>query len=84
MIIVTFVVFISRNINRINYEVGFYDYDIKSNIFHRINKDHFRLKNKFSNLLKNYENCLVDKGKCIDDKVFKVNKKYGKYIFIKK
>ena len=83
LIIITFTIFIYRNVNRINYEVKNYDYKPFQSFFYKINNNAFKLQNNLEYLINNYEECKNFNRNCKTNQTLKirVEKKYGKYIF---
>ena len=85
LIIITFTIFIYRNVNRINYEVKNYNYKPFKSFFYKINNNAFKLQNNLEYLINNYEECKNFNNNCKTNQTLKieVEKKYGKYIFFK-
>ena len=81
LVCITFLIFISRNIKRIFYEVKTYKYDPLKNVNYYIDSQHFGAQDKFNRLINNYEICKLDKEDCQKDNYFKIKKFFGKYIF---
>ncbi len=80
LISVTILIFISRNINRIYKEVEFYSYQPIKKTFYRIEENSFRIQEAMNELIVKYNNCQESINKC--DINIKVDKKYGKIIFL--
>ena len=76
-------IFVSRNIDRIIYEVNFYKATFNQNMFFFTDKKHFRIDNKLNELSQIYYNCNQSNDKCSNNEEFIVKKKYGKMILIK-
>ena len=76
-------IFVSRNIDRIIYEVNFYKATFNQNMFFFTDKKHFRIDNKLNELSQIYHNCNQSNDKCSNNEEFIVKKKYGKMILIK-
>ena len=76
-------IFVSRNIDRIIYEINFYKATFNQNMFFFTDKKHFRIDNKLNELSQIYHNCNQSNDKCSNNEEFIVKKKYGKMILIK-
>ena len=81
LISLVFLIFISRNVNRIYVEVKQYNYQPLKNVFYDINKDHYRLTDGIFELTKNYEKCILQKKDCNKKLAIEMRKFGGKYIF---
>ena len=57
MIIFSLVIFIGRNIYRINLEVNKYDYDLFNKPYYMVNKDYFRISQFIQEIKQQYEIC---------------------------
>ena len=74
------IVFVSRNIHRINNEKELYNYKPFTNPFYKIDERHFRLQKHVINLKNNYKACNIDDSQC-DDKISpNVKKSFGYYL----
>ncbi len=80
LIILSLIIFVGRNINRIHNETIKYGYDLFSYPFYNLGESHFRV-NKFMNkLLENYQNCNNEiKTNCEDFEIL-ISKKNNYYI----
>ena len=76
-------IFVSRNIDRIIYEINFYKATFNQNMFFFTDKKHFRIDNKLNELSQIYHNCNQSIDKCSNNEEFIVKKSYGKMILIK-
>ena len=76
-------IFIGRNVDRIIYEIDFYQANFKQNMFFFTDKRHFRIDNKLKDLSKIYNNCNPDIKNCSNNKDFVIKKAYGKMILIR-
>ena len=76
-------IFIGRNVDRIIYELDFYQANFKQNMFFFTDKKHFRIDNKLKDLSKIYNNCNPDINNCSNNKDFVIKKAYGKMILIR-
>ena len=76
-------IFVSRNIDRIIYEVNFYKATFNQNMFFFTDKKHFRIDKKLNELSKIYNNCNHDINECSNNQDFIIKKRYGKMILIR-
>ena len=84
LICLTALIFLSRNINRINDEINKYNYDPISNPKYRLDKQHFRIQEKLNAMIENFIICKSNELICDKDKSKKVKELYNnKYILIK-
>ena len=81
LIVITAIIFTSRNIDRLFYERTAYNYKPELNIFYKVDKNHFRIEREFNKLIKDYKNCLKINNEC-KKKNIKVNMFLNKYIFL--
>ena len=81
LIVLSLVIFIGRNINRINNEIKKYDYNLFSYPYYYLDDVHFRVDKFVDNILLNHQSC-IDKNKKICDsfKGISVSKKKNYYI----
>ncbi len=84
LIILSLVIFVGRNVNRIDNEAKKYNYNLFSNPYYRLDKVHFRVDKLINSLILNYQNCM-DKNKinCQSSNGISVNKKNFYYILKK-
>ena len=84
LIILSLVIFVGRNVNRIDNEAKKYNYNLFSNPYYRLDKVHFRVDKLINSLILNYQNCM-DKNKinCQSSNGISVNKKNIYYILKK-
>jgi len=82
-IILSIVIFVGRNVNRINDEVKKYDYNLFSYPYYYLDDKHFRVDKFIDNMVLSYESC-IDKNKinCEDFNGISVTKKF--YYILKK
>ena len=85
LIMLVFIIFLARNVTRIFKEIDQYHYKPLKNVYYHLDKNHFRINNKFSLLIQGYEKCILLSNNCKEVMVSNVlvKKKFGKYIFIK-
>tara|TARA_B100001121_G_scaffold137160_1_gene120140 strand:- start:7371 stop:9065 length:1695 start_codon:yes stop_codon:yes gene_type:complete len=83
LILITFVIFSSRNFQRIQYEIVNYNYEPLNEFYYNMEKRNFNLQNTISNLIANYKNCEKLNEMCDNslNEIIKVDKKNEKYIF---
>ncbi len=84
LIILSLVIFVGRNVNRIYNEVQKYNYDLFSYPYYYLDKVHFRIDTLVNRILVNYQNC-IDENKinCERFEGFSVSKKSIYYILKK-
>ena len=80
LIAITILVFISRNINRINYEVKTYGYQPFKVTYYDIKPVFFDNAKRIKILIDQYEECNVNKKKCGSKSDLKMKKLFGKYV----
>ena len=81
LIMIAFIIFISRNIVRIEKEVVQYKYEIFNKPYYYLDQSHFRIQKSLNKLISNYQNCEIDVSNCITKKgSTRIIKKYGKYV----
>ena len=76
-------IFVVRNIDRIIYEVNYYQANFKQNMFFFTDKNHFRIHTQLKDFLKIYNNCNPDINECSNNQDFIIKKRYGKMILIR-
>ena len=76
-------IFVARNVDRVFYEINFYQANFKQNMFFFTDEKYFRVDNKLNDLLKIYDNCNQNVDKCSNNEDFNIKKSYGKMILIK-
>ena len=81
LIILSLVIFLGRNVNRIDNEVKKYNYNLFSNPYYKLDKVHFRVDKFINSLILNYQNCMnEDKMNCQSSNGIVVTKKNIYYI----
>tara|TARA_B110000027_G_C16107979_1_gene296246 strand:- start:1123 stop:2394 length:1272 start_codon:yes stop_codon:yes gene_type:complete len=83
LIAITIMVFISRNINRINYEVKTYGYQPFKVTYYDIKPVFFDNAKRIQILINQYEECHVNKKNCNNESDLKMKKLFGKYVIYK-
>jgi len=79
LISITIFVFVGRNLNRINKEIEFYNYEPLKTTFYSIDNNNFRIQEQMDQLINEYHECQNKTGECTTSN--KVKKIYGKIIF---
>ncbi len=83
IILLTIIIFISRNGLRINDEIKKYDYKPIKETFYFIDQNHFRVTKLFEEIIKNYNNCQEEKKVCNYDLSKKIIQVFtNRYIFL--
>ena len=72
-------VFVGRNLNRINKEIEFYNYEPLKTTFYFMDNNNFRIQKQMDQLINEYHNCQNRTGECTTSN--KVKKIYGKITF---
>ncbi len=83
LIFLVITIFIGRNINRIIYEINFYQANFKQNMFFFTDVNHFRISDRLNDLKKNYQSCNQNIEICSNNEEFVIKKNYGKMTLIK-
>ena len=79
LVSITTIIFISRNINRMNDEVETYDYKPIKQTYYPLDDKHFRIQKQMDQLKEQHKNCNIEKAKCNTN--VKIKKLMGKIIF---
>ena len=77
------IVFIGRNINRINSEAKQYSYNFLTKPTYNVEKNFFQVPLLIENLISNFDNCKQTKANCETALTPKVTILYNKYVFYK-
>ena len=64
IILLSFVIFFSRNLDRILDEEKKYDFNLLKTTNYRLTENNFRINNQLNNLLFEQDNCLKNTSKC--------------------
>ena len=83
LIFLVITIFIGRNINRIIYEINFYQANFKQNMFFFTDVNHFRISDRLNDLKKTYQSCNQNIEICSNNEEFVIKKNYGKMTLIK-
>ena len=81
LLLVTAIIFLFRNINRINDEIAKYKFNPFQDFRYELSDNHYRINNRISGLINIYENCKI-KTECDFNGDYEVTKKYKTYMFI--
>ena len=82
-IIIALVIFVGRNIFRLNKEYHIYNYNPLKDFKYNLSKSHFRITDEIIFLKENYKNCNDKKAECIKDYRFILKKYKNKYLILK-
>ncbi len=81
IILISFVIFISRNVHRINKEMNIYNYNFLNQPYYFVDESHFRIQKKINSLISDYKKCELDYNFCNKEVgPIKIVAKFGKYI----
>ncbi len=80
MIMLIFIIFISRNIDRIDNEIEKYSYKPLKNSHYRLNENYFKIDKEIKSLLNKYSLC-TKFGKCDENSTIKTGSILGKLYF---
>ena len=84
LIVLSLMIFVGRNLNRIKNETENYNYNFFSEPYYQLDKTHFRVDKFLNSLILNYQNCKdIDKINCKSFSRISVNKKNIYYILKK-
>ena len=81
LIIISLLVFVGRNINRIYIETNLYNYKPFLNSSYLLDNNHFRMQKFINDLVDNFYDCKNQNANCDISLEPKVSKKFGYYIF---
>ena len=81
LLILCLIIFVGRNLDRINNEIVKYNFTPFLDNSFRISDNHFRIKKKIDELIKNYEFCKEQVNFCEKNASFQVYKKNNIYFF---
>ena len=83
LILVTIIIFLFRNIQRIDQEIEKYDYKPLKITFYNVDQNHFRIQKNFDLLIVNYHNCKNKIDSCDENKKKKIKEILpNRYMFI--
>tara|TARA_Y100000816_G_C26097658_1_gene581174 strand:- start:811 stop:2487 length:1677 start_codon:yes stop_codon:yes gene_type:complete len=81
LLLVTAIIFLFRNVNRINDEIIKYNFNPFQDFRYELSDNHYRINNRISGLINIYDNCKI-KTECDFNGDYEVTKKYKTYMFI--
>ena len=81
LIVLSLLIFLGRNLNRINSEYKQYGYEPIKKTFYHLDKKYFVIQKEFDKLINNFNSCKREEIECLKLKP-EIIKLYGKYIFI--
>ena len=82
LILITIVIFLGRNFNRILYEIEFYNYKPMQNINYIVKDSYFDKPNLIKRKITNYNLCKNNNQNCTTDDKLKIKKYFNNYILI--
>lgn len=83
LLIITIIIFLVRNLSRINNEMTRYDYKPLKDSFYYVDQNHFRLQNSIENLIQNYKICKNKLKSCDTGVKKKIREIYPeRYLFV--
>jgi len=80
LILITIVIFLGRNLNRIINEVEFYSYKPMKNVNYMISEEYFDIPELINNKITNYNLCNLKNQKCKSEDKIKIKKYFNNYI----
>ncbi len=81
LVAISLIIFIGRNINRINNEIKTYDYDFLNEPFYSVEKDYFRIEKQLNRLKQNYSDCKNENSiNCSEERI--MMEKENNYFFL--
>ena len=80
LILITIVIFLGRNLNRIINEVEFYSYKPMKNVNYMISEEYFDIPKLVNKKITNYNLCNLKNQKCKDEGKIKIKKYFNNYI----
>ena len=80
LILITIVIFLGRNLNRIINEVEFYSYKPMKNVNYMISEEYFDIPKLVNNKITNYNLCNLKNQKCKNEDKIKIKKYFNNYI----
>ena len=80
LILITIVIFLGRNLNRIINEVEFYSYKPMKNVNYMISEEYFDIPELINKKITNYNLCNLKNQKCKSEDKIKIKKYFNNYI----
>ena len=81
LIVLSLLIFLGRNLSRIDSEYKQYGYEPIKKTFYYLDERHFVIQKEFDRLTSNFNSCKIEENECLKLKP-EIIKSYGKYIFI--
>ncbi len=83
-IILSLVIFLTRNIDRISKEHKQYAYNPLINVLYKVEDSYFDLDAKLRKKKNNYNSCILKQAECREDEIYGIKKILNFYVFYKK
>jgi len=80
LILITILIFLGRNLNRIINEIEFYSYKPMENVNYMISEEYFDIPELVNNKITNYNLCNLKNQKCKSEDKIKIKKNFTNYI----
>ena len=80
LILITIIIFLGRNLNRIINEVEFYSYKPMKNVNYMISEEYFDIPELINKKITNYNLCNLKNQKCKSEDKIKIKKYFNNYI----
>ena len=84
LLMISCLIFIGRNIDRIKKEQSLYDYKPLEKTYYELGDRHFSIQKEFNKIIQNYNFCKLKDSRCSKELKNNLIFSYGKYIFINK
>ena len=82
LVIIAYIIFLGRNVDRINKEMNVYQYSPLKETYYKFNDHHLRIQKEFNLLIDNFNNCKSQNKNCSKKLMPKIQQLYGKYMFV--
>ena len=82
LITISLIIFIGRNINRLNYEIKNYNYSFSTKPFYLVDENHFRINKSMKKIKQNYNDCKKENSLNCNDYNGIVIKRKNNYFFL--
>lgn len=83
LFVLVIIIFLGRNIDRIVYEINFYNANFKKDLSFFTDNGHFRIDEQLQKFSKKSKDCNLNVERCIYNKDIELKKRYGKLIIIR-
>ena len=85
LITISLIIFIGRNINRLNYEIKNYNYSFSTKPFYLVDENHFRINKSMKKIKQNYNDCKKENSlNCNDYNGIEIKRKNNYFFLINK